>query len=174
MSISVTSRPYIYQDLEYLGSAGGFVDEIFAVIQQIFLYERFCRADCELLCHFLHCFSAPRNALLLEEGVEGDHAIFLLDGSVRVSKQLPTGKMAPLAVVGVGTVLGEMALIDGEHRFASCVAREPVRFAALTRADLNEILYVHPRLGNKLLIWILQVVIGRIRDLDMRAIIPTT
>jgi len=168
--MSATPKPYVYQDLDYLGGAGGFVEEVFAAIQQSALYEGVTRDDCALLCQFMHCFAAPPGIPLLEEGVEGDHLIFLLSGTVQVSKRLLTGASVPLAVVGTGAVLGEMSLIDGEHRFASCIAHEPVRFAVLTRADLNEILYVHPRLGNKLLIWILQVTIGRIRDMDMRAL----
>jgi hypothetical protein len=174
MPMSATPRPYLYQDLEYLGGASDYAEEVFAAIQQSALYEKFGRDDCGLLCQFMHCFAAPQGASLLEEGVEGDHLILLLSGNVLVSKLLLTGQSVPLALVGAGAVLGEMSLIDGEHRFASCVAREPARFAVLTRADLNEILYAHPRLGNKLLIWILQTTIGRIRDMDMRALARAT
>jgi CRP-like cAMP-binding protein len=167
--MSATPKPYLYQDLDYLGGAGEFSESVFAAIGQGSLYEQLSRDDCALLCQFMHCFAAPRGAVLLEEGVEGDHLLLVLDGRVRVSKRDVAGRQVDLALVGAGNVLGEMSLIDGEHRFASCVAHEPVRFAVLTRADLNEMLFAHPRLGNKLLIWILQITIGRVREMDLRS-----
>lgn len=166
--MTATPRPYLYQDLEYLGGAGAFAEQIFGVIGQDSLYEKFGRDDCDLLCQFMHCFAAPLDAELLTEGEEGDFLIVILSGRVLVSKQDVFGQPVSLAMVGPGSVLGEMSLIDGEHRFASCVAHEPVRFAVLTRDDLSEILFAHPRLGNKLLLWILQIAIDRIREADVR------
>lgn len=173
MAGSVTHRPYLYQDLEYLGGAVAHADSVFAALGQNTLYERFDRDDCGLLCHFMHCFFAEEGALLLEEGVEGSHLVFLLAGRVQVSKRASSGAAVSLAMVGPGAVLGEMSLIDGEHRFASCIAHAPTEFAVLTRADLDEILYAHPRLGNKLLTWILQITIGRVRDMGLR-LMPQT
>jgi CRP-like cAMP-binding protein len=162
-----TPRPYLYQDLKYLGIPEKFVDDVFALIGDDSLYEKFNRQDCELLCQFMHCFAAPKDAELLTEGMEGDYMILILSGQVRVSKQDIFGGSIGLAVVGPGSFLGEMSLIDGEHRFATCIAYGPVRFAVLTRADLNELLFAHPRLANKLLLWLLRVSIGRVRDTDM-------
>lgn len=170
MAGSVTPKPYLYQDLEYLGGATAYADTIYASIRESMLQINFDREDCELLCRFMHCFSAEKGALLLEEGIEGSHMIFIFSGRVRVFKRAWSGDLVPLAMVGPGAVLGEMSLIDGEHRFASCLAHEAVEFGVLTREDLNEILLAHPRLGNKLLVWILQVTIGRVRDMDLRLV----
>lgn len=172
--MSVTPRPYLYQDLAYLGGASAHVEEIFAALGQSKLFEGLSRGDCEQLCGFMHCFAAPRGTVLLEEGVEGEHLILVLEGHVRVAKKDLAGNEIGLAVVGPGSVLGEMSMIDGEHRFASCETLEPVKFAVLTRTDLHELLAEHPRLGNKLLIWMLQSTIGRLRDAGLRLIPHTT
>lgn len=166
--MTATPRPYLYQDLKYLGGAEAFAEKIYKVIGQSSLYERISLYDCELLCQFMHCFSAPSDAVLLSEGIEGDHLMVILSGQVQVVKHDPSGQPVSLARVGPGSILGEMSLIDGEHRFASCIARGPVQFAILTRFDLAEILSAHPRLGNKLLIWILQITISRVRDTDLQ------
>ncbi|MCX8133715.1 MAG: hypothetical protein N3D18_07105, partial [Roseococcus sp.] len=67
-------------------------------------------------------------------------------------------------------ILGEMSLIDGEHRFATCTAITPTRFAALCRIDLNEIIALHPRLANKFLFQLLHIIVGRLRDTGLRMI----
>jgi CRP-like cAMP-binding protein len=61
-----------------------------------------------------------------------------------------------------------MSLIDGAQRYASCVATEPTDFAVLTRSALNEIFLDNPRLGNKLLLLLLQLMTRRLRDTSDR------
>jgi CRP-like cAMP-binding protein len=69
-----------------------------------------------------------------------------------------------MAKIGPGSTLGEMTLLDGKPRFASCITLEPTDFAVLTRAGLNEILMQMPRVGNKLLLILLQMMTTRLRD----------
>jgi len=57
-----------------------------------------------------------------------------------------------------------MSLIDGQTRFATCISTEPVDFAVLDRKALNEVLVSQPRLGNKLLLLLLQLMAKRLRD----------
>jgi len=161
----------LFRDLEYLGGAKVFTRQIFEAISQSSFFEEFTREDCDHLCEYMHCFAAPPGKVLLEEGREGDFMIITLSGKVQVSKMSLRGDPVTLAVVGPGSLLGEMSLIDGEHRFASCTTIAPACFAVLTRAELTEVLFTYPRLGNKLLLWILRIAIGRFRDLDMRTVL---
>jgi CRP-like cAMP-binding protein len=166
--MSATPRPPLYADLSYLGAASGYVDEIFEVIGNGALFEEFSRNEVEALCQFMHCFAAPREAPLLIEGDQGDYLLIVLSGNVDVLKRSPQGQEVSIAQAGPGTSLGEMSLLDGEARFASCVALEPTDFAVMTRADLNEVLVMYPRLANKLLIKIMQILVCRLRDTGNR------
>lgn len=164
----------LYLDIEYLGSAESCVDDVLAAINKEALFDEFYRYEIEELCQFMHCFSAPAGTVLLQEGEEGDHLILLLSGQVIVRKNDLAGKTHGLAMVGAGGILGEMSLIDGLPRFASCVATETTRFAVLSKSDLNEILALHPRLANKFLTMLLSVMVERLRDLGLRVVSPAT
>lgn len=166
--MSTTTRPHLYDELDYLGAASGYIEEVFAVISKGPLFEHFSLNEIEALCRYMHCFAAPRGSVLLNEGVEGDYLLIVLSGQVSVRKRNPRGETVSIASVGPGTSLGEMSLIDGERRFASCVTLDPTDFAVMTRADLNEILLAHPRLANKLLIKLMQILVGRLRDTGNR------
>lgn len=166
--MNLTPRPLLYHDLDYLGGAGGYVDEIYEVFRKGPLFEEFSRQETEALCQFMHCFAAPRDAVLLAEGDEGDYLLLLLSGQAEVRKQPQAGPPVVIATVGPGTSLGEMSLIDGERRFATCTNIVPMDFAVMTRADLNEILVVYPRLANKFLIKLLQISVNRLRDTGVR------
>jgi CRP-like cAMP-binding protein len=164
---------YLYQDLEYLGSASTFIDEVLEMTRQVEVFDQFYPNEIEILCQFMHCFASPSDAILLQEGQEGDHLIVLLSGRVAVRKFDLSGRVSSIAVVGPGDILGEMSLIDGEHRFASCIAIEPTRFAVLSRMDLSEITALHPRLANKFLFMLLQIMVSRLRDTGMRVVTQT-
>jgi CRP/FNR family transcriptional regulator, cyclic AMP receptor protein len=164
------SHPYLYQDIEYLGSASSFVDEVLEAMNLGVHFDQFYRYEAEELCRFLHCFSAPTGTILLKEGEEGDHLIIVLSGHIQVLKSDIHGSSRGIAMVGRGSVIGEMSLIDGEHRFASCIAAEQTQIAVLSRSDLNEIMALHPRLSNKFLLMMLQIMVGRLRDTGIRAI----
>lgn len=170
--MSNDSRPYLYRDIEYLGGASGFVDEVMEAINKEVLFDEFYHYEIEELCQFMHCFSAPAGTVLLQEGEEGDHLVLILSGEVIVRKDDLAGKAHSLAMVGEGNILGEMSLVDGERRFASCVAAETTRFAVMSKSDLNEIMALHSRLANKFLTMLLQMMVARLRDMGVRAISP--
>ena len=172
--MSLANPTNLYLDIEYLGSAEAFIDEVLSAINKEVLFDEFYRYEIEELSQFMHCFSAPAGTVLLQEGEEGDHLILLLSGQVIVSKLDLAGKAHSLAMVGEGAILGEMSLVDGQPRFASCIAAEPVRFAVMSKTDLNELLALHPRLANKFLTMLLQIMVERLRDLGMRVISPSS
>lgn len=170
MNIHSAQDPY--SDIEFLGSADNFSAEILAALNKGILFNEFYEFEIEELCRFMHCFNAPPDTLLLREGEKGDHMIILMSGKVDVRKADADGSSRRLAMVGPGAILGEMSLIDGEQRFADCIAAEATRFAVISKSDLEEILALHPRLGNKLLSMLLQIMVVRLRDMSMRAIAP--
>lgn len=161
--MSATPCPDIYSNFEYLGAASAYTDDVYEAIGVAPLFDRFSKNEIAALCQFMHCFAAPRDGTLLAEGDDGDYALIILSGNVDVRKQSPEGALVTIANVSRGSSLGEMSLIDGERRFASCIATEPTDFAVFTRADLNEMLLRHPRLANKFLIKLMQILVGRLR-----------
>ena len=168
--MSATPRPELYHDLDYLGGASAYADEVYEVIRKGPIFEEFSHQEIEVICQFMHCYAAQRNVILLKEGGDGDYLLVVLSGKVEVRKFDLKGQPQSIATVGPGNILGEMSLFDGEHRFATCSAMVPTDFAVMTRADLNELLVLYPRLANKFLIKMIQIMVGRMRDTGMRLV----
>ncbi len=161
-----------FNDLEHLGSAAGFVDEIQKVVETLSLFDGFTLADYNVFCEYMECFGARRNVTLLTEGAKGDFLIVVLTGQVEVVKETDQSEKKLVTRVGPGAFLGEMSLIDGQRRFASCITTQPTDFAVLTRQRLNDILANHPQLAIKLLLVLLQLITARLRDSTTR-MLPT-
>ena len=120
----------------------------------------------------MECFGAGTHTTILDEGDSGDFMLIVLTGAIDVVKAYGANDHKIVAHVSPGGVVGEMSLIDGQHRFASCITTQPTDFAILTRSALNEILIDHPRLGNKFLLILLQLMTSRLRDATTR-MLPT-
>jgi CRP-like cAMP-binding protein len=67
-----------------------------------------------------------------------------------------------LAILGAGTIVGELSMFDGATRSASVTAIRPSKLSFATRAAFNATLDGHPEIYRELAI----VLAGRLRDID--------
>lgn len=150
--------------LDDLGGACGFLDEIREVFTALPLFDDFTPEDHGSLCDYLACYAASSHTMVLNEGSVGDFLIIVLTGSVNVLKNDVRGKQQILTRVGPGGFIGELSLVDGSRRFASCITNEPTDLAVLTRTELARLMDERPTLGNKVLLLLLQLVASRLRE----------
>ncbi len=148
---------------ETLGDATRYVDRILEIIEHIHLFEDFERTEIDTLARYLSCYRSPPGVEIIAEGGPGDFMLILIDGSVEIVKVDPRGLPQRLAVAGPGKTLGEMSLIDGEQRFASCVTLETTIFAVLNRDALIRIVSEDPKIGVKILMELLMLLNQRLR-----------
>ena len=73
-----------------------------------------------------------------------------------------------LATVEAGRTLGEMSMIDGEARFATCIAAETTLLAILDRESLARIIVEQPLLGAKILMELVLMLSQRLRATSER------
>jgi CRP-like cAMP-binding protein len=159
--------------LDDLGGASAFLDEIGEVFTSLPLFDDFTSEDRDSLCDYLACYAAESSTMVLNEGSVGDFLIIVLTGSVNVLKRDVHGQQRILARVGPGGFVGELSLVDGSRRFASCMTIEPTDLAALTRAELTRLMDERPALGNKVLLLLLQLVASRLRETTMQMMLTT-
>ncbi len=156
-------------DAQALGPASGFLNEFIDTLRPQAPFESLTNEDAALLSQYMECYGVPRNATVLREGDEGDAMAILLTGAAAVLKN-HHGRQKIVYRLQPGDMFGEMSLIDGQARFASCVTTEPSDFAVLTNARLKQLLDDHPRLGNKFLLILLGVANTRLRLATTRAL----
>lgn len=153
-------------NVEFLGDALPFVGRIREIIEVIQLFEDFDPDELEGLARYMRCYRAPLGTEIICEGDAGDFMLLLLEGSVEIVKKDVRGLAQIMATAGPGKTLGEMSLIDGEPRFASCVALDTVAFAVLDREGLSRIITEEPRIGVKLLMELLMLLNQRLRSVS--------
>jgi CRP/FNR family cyclic AMP-dependent transcriptional regulator len=112
------------------------------------------------------------DAVLFEAGDPGDGFYALLDGALKVMVFSADGDAQLLAVLGPGTMVGELALFDGRPRSATVMALSPSRLAFIERARFERFADEHPAVYRHML----RIVGGRLRHandtLAGRAFLP--
>ena len=163
-------RPPQLAHLDFLGDATKFAAQIHALIPKCPLLENFSPAEVRLLAHFMQVYRAESGVEVIREGDGGDFMLMLIEGSVDVHKRDRWNTPQLLATVEAGRTLGEMSMIDGEARFATCVATEPVMIAVLDRENLARIIVEQPLLGAKILMELVLMLTQRLRSTSQRLV----
>jgi CRP/FNR family transcriptional regulator, cyclic AMP receptor protein len=109
----------------------------------------------------------PEGTTFIREGdtLDTGFMLLVLDGEVTV-ETIVVSRTAPITVtvLGPGNLIGEMGLLDGSPRSASCIAMSDLRCAMLTREGLNQLLYDDPRTAAKLMMAISLRIANRMRE----------
>lgn len=161
-------RPQQLEHLEFLGDATQFASQIQALIPKCSLLEHFSLGEVSTLAHFMDVYRAEAGMEIIREGDGGDFMLMLVAGRVEVHKRDRWNTPQVLATVEAGRTLGEMSMIDGEARFATCIALEMTLVAVLTRESLARIIVEQPLLGAKILMELVLMLSQRLRATSER------
>ncbi len=103
----------------------------------------------------------------ITEGDKTDtgYMVLLLEGEVTV-ESIVVSRHTPVTVnvLGPGSLIGEMGLVDGQPRLASCTASTDVRCAILSREALEKMGENDPTTAAKLMFAVSLRVAERLRD----------
>ena len=103
----------------------------------------------------------------ISEGDTSDtgYMVLLLEGEVTV-ENIGVSRRTPVTVtvLGPGSLIGEMGLVDGQARLASCTASTDARCAVLTREALEKLGEEDPHTATKLMFAVSLRIAERLRE----------
>ncbi|MCC7485422.1 MAG: cyclic nucleotide-binding domain-containing protein [Burkholderiales bacterium] len=154
--------------LERVGKGTAIAEEIYGLVGRSNFFAEFSREDISVLAGYMDVFRAQPGEIIIREGDGGDYMLLIVEGYVDILKKGLRHEEQHMTTVGPGMTLGEMSMIDGEPRFATCVATEPTLFAVLRRDDMAKIILDHPALGSKILVKLVSMLSARLRQTSAR------
>lgn len=78
--------------------------------------------------------------LLCVEGTPSDTMFVTVEGSVQVLKKDPSGESKELAMIPAPSMIGQMGLVDGSNRSATCRASNVVKAIIIDKTTFNALL----------------------------------
>ena len=154
----------LLRHLERFGKGEVVAEEIFGLVSKSMFFAEFSREDVSVLAGHMDVYRAQPGEIIIREGDGGDFMLLIIEGAVDILKNGMRGEQLHMTSASPGMTLGEMSMIDGEPRFATCIAIEPSLFAVLHRDDMAKIILDHPSLGSKILVKLVSMLSARLRQ----------
>ena len=101
---------------------------------------------------------------IFQHGDAGDKLYLILEGKVRISRDVPGMGEEALAVLGPGQMFGEMALLDEAPRSADARVHERCVLLAIPKDGFDDLLFLHKDLAYEVLWSIVRTLLGRLRE----------
>jgi len=108
----------------------------------------------------------PAGQLVIEQGCIGNRAFLIEKGKVEVFMRDKRGATVKIAEVGEGSIIGEMALIDGGARSASIRTLEDSVLVAISSQDIEDSIGQKDGLFQKMM----KLMVERLKETNTRLI----
>ena len=125
-------------------------------------------AEAMVVVSFMVPSKIPMGTTFIKEGDKTDtgYMLLLLEGEVTVeSITVSRNAQGTVTVLGPGSLIGEMGLVDGQARLSSCTASTDVRCAILSREALKTLSIEDPSTAAKLMFVVSLRIAERLRDM---------
>jgi CRP/FNR family cyclic AMP-dependent transcriptional regulator len=139
-------------------------EELGSLLGRAPLFSDFSQGDIKTLAEYMGVYRAQPGETIIREGDVGDFMLLIVRGEVDILKRGHHREQQHMTNVGPGTTIGEMSMIDGEPRFATCRTTQATTFAVLTRDNMAKIVLEQPQLGSKILVKLVTMLSARLRQ----------
>jgi CRP/FNR family transcriptional regulator, cyclic AMP receptor protein len=101
---------------------------------------------------------------IFREGEPGNRLYLIVDGDVRISREVPGSGEEALAVLKRGALFGEMAVFDRADRSTNAIANGGATCFSISRADFEMLLDFNRELAYKVLWAVVRLLSTRLRS----------
>lgn len=102
--------------------------------------------------------------VIFKEGEIGDKLYLILEGKIRISREVAGMGEEALAILGPGQAFGEMSLVDDFPRSADARVHEACRVLVLTKSALEDLLFLDKDLAYEILWNFVKLLSARLRE----------
>jgi len=134
-----------------------------AVIRGCEFFDALTSAELSILAGFVELRAFRAGERVFVEGESATWMAFVVEGKFSITKQGPSQQPISVAREFQSRILGEMALLDGENRSATCTAASVAKLILMTSDEFDRLSRAAPSLALKVLRDIAKLVSRRLR-----------
>ena len=121
------------------------------LLRQVALFATLDDAELAKVAETCREVSYHPGQTIFKEGEPGNRLFLILEGDVRISRDIPGSGEEALAILKPGACFGEMAVFDRSERSTDAISNGGCRLLTISRADLEIVLDLNPDLAAKVL-----------------------
>lgn len=127
------------------------------------LFAKLSPQECSILAGYCESKQVEAGQIVFAEGDFGDAMYIVKQGALNIFKKDLLGDVR-IAEIRPGSLVGEMALVDGKPRSANVRASESSRLLTLSRASYGDLKKAHPQVATKFQDELLLLISSRLRQ----------
>jgi CRP-like cAMP-binding protein len=133
-------------------------------LARIHMFQGLTRRSLERIAAIAAEESHPLGTILFRAGDPGDKLYLILEGKVRISRDVPGLGEEALAVIGEGDYFGEMALVDDAPRSADARVHERCKVLVIDKDEMQHLLFLHKEIAYEILWNVVRTLAARLRE----------
>ena len=135
------------------------------LLSRVPLFEGLSQAQLKKVAGVCETERVPRGKYVFREGEAGASMYVIVEGRVRISRQLPGMGEEALAILNPGAAFGEMAVVEESARSADAIAHEgEAVLLRIGRDPLDQLLFTDKELAYSVLWALVRTLSARLRD----------
>lgn len=127
------------------------MDERIEALVSIVLFKGLGQSHIERIARIAEEIELKKGQVLFREGEPGDRFFAILEGKVRISRQIPGVGEEALAILAEGDHFGEMAIIDDDVRSGDALAHEDCRLLTISKSAIQDLMFTDLALAHEIL-----------------------
>ncbi|HEX8702274.1 MAG TPA: cyclic nucleotide-binding domain-containing protein [Myxococcaceae bacterium] len=135
-----------------------------SLLKKVALFEGLTQGQLAKVASIAQARKYDGSAYLFHEGDVGQEMYILVEGRVRISKDVPGIGEEALAILEKGQYFGEMAMIDDSPRSADAIAHTPCTVWVIEREKLDQLMFTDKDLAYVVLWTFVRTLSGRLRE----------
>lgn len=125
------------------------LNELGDMLAECDLFREFDYAEISLAAHYFNFIEIEKGGAIFQEGDPGAFMCIVYSGKVSVLKINQDFEKVEIAILQAGRSFGEMAVLDGERRSATCIAATECNLLTLSKDSLDRMLLDVPATAAK-------------------------
>lgn len=125
------------------------LDEISDMLMDCDLFKNFPSTEILPIARYFSISEMEKGEAIFKEGDIGSFMCIVSSGKVSILKTNQDGEDVGVATLPPGRAFGEMAVLDGERRSATCVAATDCNLLTLSKESLDRMLLDMPATAAK-------------------------
>lgn len=135
-----------------------------SLLKKVALFEGLTQGQLAKVASIAQVRQYEGSSFIFREGDTGQEMYVIVDGRVRISKNVPGIGEEALAILEKGQYFGEMAVIDDSPRSADAIAHTPCTLWVIERSKLDQLMFTDKDLAYVLLWTFVRTLSERLRE----------
>lgn len=145
-----------------------YLEELIGMLAECTMFDNFSPVELRSAAPYFNLQDIDAGNILFREGDDGSYMGIIHSGKISVMKSDANNQTIPVALLNQNKTFGEMAVLDGERRSATCVAKSTCTLLVLSRDSLDRMSEESPKIAAKVIRAVAVSLSRRLRVMDYR------